>query len=156
VSITTQDHLQIIFENKQAIYLDLSSYAVINGNNIYSNNVAIELGNMSSDWERKVNNKPERGSQAQNITLASRGKAVLQRVDDGAQIMGFVDATGNWWGQPVTAEMDSKGSEGNIKSFTDYYDTPTRTYEGYSGVYIQDRIKYDGWKKSRIKTAGFQ
>lgn len=145
-----------IFENKKAIYLDLSSYALINGNNIYSNDIGIELGNMSSDWERKVNKKPERGGQAQNISMANRGKAVLQQVNDGAQIMGFVDATGNWWGQTVTAEMEGKGAEGNIKSFTDYYDTPTRTYEGYSGVYIQDRIKYDGWKKSRIKTAGFQ
>jgi parallel beta-helix repeat protein len=145
-----------IFENKKAIYLDLSSYALINGNNIYSNDIGIELGNMSSDWERKVNNKPERGSQAQNISMAGRGKAVLQQVDDGAQIMGYVDATGNWWGQAVTVEMDGKGPSANIKSFTDYYDTPTRTYEGYSGVYIQDRIKYDGWKKSRIKSAGFQ
>ncbi len=145
-----------IFENKKAIYLDLSSYALINGNNIYSNDIELELGNMSSDWERKVNNKPERGSQAQNASLASKGRAVRQQVDDGAQIMGFVDATSNWWGQAVTAEMENKGSDANIKSFTDYYDTPTRTYEGYSGVYIQDRIKYDGWKKSRIKTAGFQ
>jgi len=145
-----------IFENKKALYLDLSSYALINGNNIYSNDIELELGNMSSDWERKVNKKPERGGQAQNASLASRGRAVLQHVDDGAQIMGFVDATGNWWGQNVTAEMDGKGPEANIKSFTDYYDTPTRTYEGYSGVYIQDRIKYDGWKKYRIKSAGFQ
>jgi len=145
-----------IFENKKAIYLDLSSYALVNGNNIYSNDIELELGNMSSDWERKVNNKPERGSQAQNASLASKGRAVRQQVDDGAQIMGYVDATGNWWGQAVTAEMELKGSAANIKSFTDYYDTPTRTYEGYSGVYIQDRIKYDGWKRSRIKTAGFQ
>lgn len=145
-----------IFENKKAVYLDLSSYALINGNNIYSNDIEMELGNMSSDWERKVNKKPERGSQAQNASLAGKGRAVRQQVDDGAQIMGFVDATCNWWGQNVTVEMDSKGPEANIKSFTDYYDVPTRTYEGYSGVYIQDRIKYDGWKKSRIKTAGFQ
>jgi parallel beta-helix repeat protein len=145
-----------IFENKKAIYLDLSSYALVNGNNIYSNDIELELGNMSSDWERKVNNKPERGGQAQNISMANRGKAVRQQVDDGAQIMGYVDATGNWWGQSVTAEMDGKGPEANIKSFTDYYDVPTRTYEGYSGVYIQDRIKYDGWKKSRIKSAGYQ
>gem|GEM_PF-6986277 len=142
-----------IYGNKRGIYLDLSSYAVINGNNIYSNEIEVELGNMSSDWERRVNNKPARGSQAQNLTMASRGRAMAQRMEDGAHIMGEVDATGNWWGD-VTDEMEAKGPKANIKSFIDYYDVPTRTYEGYSGIYTQDRINYEGWKKLRIKNAG--
>jgi hypothetical protein len=132
----------------------LSSYAVITGNNIYDNESQLELGNMSSDWEYRVNQKPERGSQAQNKMMANRGKAVRTQMGDGAHIMGSVDATGNWWGLAVTEEMEKKGPDANIRSFTDYYDVPTRTYEGYSGVYTQDRIKYEGWKKSRIRGAG--
>ncbi len=143
-----------IHDNKKGVYLDLSSYALINGNNIYANTVQLELGNMSSDWERRVNNKPTRGGQAQNLTMAGRGKAVAQQVGDTAEIMGYVDATGNWWGDSGTQEMESKGQDADIKGFIDYYDVPTRTYEGYSGIYVQDKIKYAGWKKSRIKEAG--
>ncbi len=143
-----------IHGNDKGIYLHLSSYALINGNNIWNNKIQVELGNMSSDWERRVKKKPTRGRQAQNINLASRAKAVLQNVADGAKIMGSVDATGNWWGPDVTQEMDRVGPQANIKSFTDGYDRPTRTYKGYSGIYLEDRIKYDGWKKTKIKNAG--
>lgn len=143
-----------IYSNKKGIYLDLSSYAIIHENNIYDNVVQIELGNMSSDWERKTNNKPSRGKQAQNQTMASRGKAPLTQTDDGADIMGFVDATENWWGN-VTKEMNTKGATANIDGFIDYYDVPTRTYEGYVGTYVQDRIKYDNWRKTRNRGAGF-
>ncbi|HEY3346731.1 MAG TPA: right-handed parallel beta-helix repeat-containing protein, partial [Nitrospirota bacterium] len=140
-----------IHDNKKGLFLDMSSYAVVHGNNIYANEVQLELGNMSSDWENKSKSKPERGSQAQNLTMASRGRAVPQQIEDGAQIMGFVDASGNWWGDATTAEMDAKGPNANIKSFIDYYDVPTRTYEGYSGIFVQDKVKYGGWKKSKIK-----
>jgi len=149
-AITAND----IHSNGKAIYLDLSSYAVINANNIYDNKVQLELGNMSSDWEYRVRNKPIRGAQAQNLTRAQKGVAVAQSIKDNAVIMGSVDATGNWWGDSVTAEMARKGPDANIESFIDYYDLPTRTYEGYDGEYVQDRIRYEGWKKSRIKDAG--
>jgi len=141
-----------IYSNKKGVYLDLSSYARVNGNNIYDNKVQVELGNMSSDWEYKINKKPVRGVQAQSAGLVSKGRATApqQTVKDGADIMGYVEATGNWWGDKVTAEMEQKGSDANIESFVDYYDVPTRTYEGYTGVYVQDRIKYSGWKKSKI------
>ncbi len=143
-----------IHDNGKGIYLHLSSYALINGNNIWDNKIQVELGNMSSDWERRVKNKPTRGRQAQNINMVSRAKAVPEKLSDGAKIMGSVDATGNWWGADVTREMDSKGPQANIKSLIDGYDRPTRTYKGYSGVYLEDRINYRGWKKTRIKDAG--
>ncbi len=143
-----------IHDNDKGIYLHLSSYALINGNNIWNNKIQVELGNMSSDWERRVKHKPTRGRQAQNINMASRAKAVPQKLNDGAKIMGSVDATGNWWGVDVTREMDNKGPQANIKSFIDGYDRPTRTYKGYSGVYLEDRIDYSGWKETKIKDAG--
>ena len=143
-----------IHDNKTAIFLDLSAYAQVNGNNIYENKVQFELGNMSSDWENKVNKKPLRGVQAQNITLVTRGRMPNKRTDDGSGIMAFVDATGNWWGQKGTDEMGKKGPDANIGTFVDYFDTPTRTYEGYTGIYVQDRIKYEGWKDAKIKNAG--
>lgn len=143
-----------IHDNGKAIYLDMSSYAVVNGNNIYNNKVQMELGNMSSDWERRIREKPVRGSQAQNFSKADRGKVVRQIISDDAKIMGFVDATGNWWGDATTREMAQKGADANIAGFTDYYDVPVRTYEGYEGEYVQDRIKYEGWKASRIKDTG--
>ena len=144
-----------IYENKKGVYLDLSSYAVITSNNIYSNDVQMELGNMSSDWENRVKGKPSRGMEQQKLAKISRGKMFQQGGGDGARIMGYVDARGNWWGDAATAEMEQKGPEANIKALTDYYDMPTRTYEGYTGVYTQDKIKYEGWKKTRIKTAGY-
>ncbi len=149
-TITAND----IHDNDKGIYLHLSSYALINGNNIWNNKIQVELGNMSSDWERRVKHKPTRGRQAQNINMASRAKAVPQKLNDGAKIMGSVDASGNWWGADVTREMDGKGPQANIKSFIDGYDRPTRTYKGYSGVYLEDRIDYSGWKETKIKNAG--
>ncbi len=149
-TITAND----IHDNEKGIYLHLSSYALINGNNIWNNKIQVELGNMSSDWERRVKHKPTRGRQAQNINMASRAKAVPEKLDDGAKIMGSVDATGNWWGADVTQEMDSKGPQANIKSLIDGYDRPTRTYKGYSGIYLEDRINYSGWKEAKIKGAG--
>lgn len=146
--------LNDVHGNGKGIYLDLSSYAVINENNIYGNEMQIELGNMSSDWEHRVNNKPVRGGQAQNLTMAQRGKAVAQPIGDDASIMGYVDATGNWWGEPVTKEMAHKGPDADIESLKDYFDVPVLTYEGYEGEYVQDRIRYEGWKSSRIKDAG--
>jgi parallel beta-helix repeat protein len=143
-----------IHGNGRGVYLDMSSYATVNGNNIYDNKVQFELGNMSSDWERRINNKPIRGRQAQNFSKADRGKVVRQIIPDNAKVMGEVDATGNWWGESVTREMEKKGPDANINSFKDYYDVPTRTYDGYEGEYVQDRIKYDGWKGARIKDAG--
>lgn len=143
-----------IHGNGRGVYLDMSSYATVNGNNIYDNKVQFELGNMSSDWERRINNKPIRGRQAQNFSKADRGKVVRQIIPDNAKIMGEVDATGNWWGKSVTREIGKKGTDANIKSFIDYYDVPTRTYEGYDGEYVQDRINYEGWKNARIKNAG--
>ena len=145
-----------IHDNKTGVYLDLSSYAMVNGNNIYDNKVQFELGNMSSDWEAKANKKPIRGAQAQNMTLINRGRMPVKRAGEGSGIMGYVDATANWWGQKDTDEMDKKGPDANMDAFVDYHDVPTRTYEGYTGVYVQDRIKYDGWKAAKIKNAGIK
>ena len=36
--------------------------------------------------------------------------------------------------------MEEKGAEANISRFKDYYDVPTRTYEGFEGGHI---YKYD-------------
>jgi len=143
-----------IHDNAKGIYLDLSSYALINGNNIYGNKIQLELGNMSSDWEYRVRNKPVRGSQAMNFTKADRGKEVRRLIEDDAAIMGYVDATGNWWGETVTREMNTKGPDADIESFIDFFDVPIRTYEGYEGEYIQDRIKYEGWKQAKIEGVG--
>lgn len=143
-----------IHDNEKGIYLDLSSYAAINGNNIHGNGLHVELGNMSADWEHRVNQKPTRGSQAQTIGMANQGMRSQPQMSDGSDVMDYVDATGNWWGEKATAEMEKKGPDADIAEFKDYYDLPTRTYEGYDGVYVQDRVKYDGWKKTRIKDAG--
>jgi parallel beta-helix repeat protein len=147
-----------IRDNGKGIHLTLSSYAVVNGNNIHGNGVQIELGDMSADWERRVRKKPERGAQAQLATRISRGKASREELavntDDRAALMDAVDATGNWWGGEDTEEMERKGPRADIRRLIDGYDVPVRTYVGYPGEYAQDRIRYDGWEKSRIPDAG--
>ncbi|MBI5696043.1 MAG: right-handed parallel beta-helix repeat-containing protein [Nitrospirae bacterium] len=140
--------------NKEGIYLDLSSYATINGNNIHENEMHVDLGNMSADWEHRVNKKPVRGSQAQTVGMSNAGREAQPQPGDGSDIMDSVDATGNWWGAKTTEEMDRKGPDADIAGLRDYYDQPTRTYEGYEGVYVQDKVRYEGWKKTRIKDAG--
>jgi len=147
-----------IRDNRIGIHLTLSSYAVIHGNNLFGNEVQVELDDMSSDWERRVRKKPERGAQAQLAQRISRGKASREELSsntgDMADLMDTVDATGNWWGEEDTQEMEKKGPRANIRRLVDGYDMPVRTYEGYPGEYAKDRVRYDGWKKSRIPDAG--
>jgi len=144
--------------NRKGIYLTLSSYATANGNNIHGNEVQMELGNMSSDWERRVRQKPVRGSAAQMATQLGRGVAsareMRQLSGDNAVIAGSVDATGNWWGEKDTGEMEAKGPDANIGGLVDYFDVPVRTYDEDPVEYVQDRIVYEGWKKTRIPGAG--
>lgn len=148
--------------NGKGIFLTLSSYAVIRGNNLTGNDIQVELGNMSYDWEARVAKKPERGAQARLAVRMGRGLAgpaeiaETQARGDGAAVMGAVDATGNWWGDEDTREMEKKGADANISRLVDYYDVPRRTYEGYEGEYVQDRIRYEGWKTSRIAGAGIR
>lgn len=141
--------------NKKGIYLTLSSYATVNGNNIHGNEVQMELGLMSSDWERKTGGKPLRGEAAQQVNQASRGIAAPpQRGGETEAVKTSVDATGNWWGEKDTGEMERKGPEANIGGLVDYYDAPVHPSEGYPGVYEQDRIRYEGWRKTRVPDAG--
>jgi parallel beta-helix repeat protein len=144
--------------NGKGIYLTLSSYATVTGNNIHGNAVQMELGNMSSDWERRVREKPVRGNVAQLATQVGRGVAgtreIRQFQGDNAVVTAAVDASGNWWGEKDTEEMERKGSDAEISGLVDYFDVPVRTYEGYPGEYVQDRIRYDGWRKTRIPDAG--
>jgi len=144
-----------IHDNIVGVYLELSSYAVINGNNFTSNGVHLKLGDMmSSDWENRVGNKPIRGSQAQNLTMAGRGKAVRTVIEDEAPEFKSVDATGNWWGQDTTAEMDLEGPDSDIERIVDYFDVKKRTYEGYEGEYLQDRVVYRDWLQEPVPDAG--
>ena len=147
-----------IRRNGKGIFLTLSSYATVSGNNIHGNAVQMELGNMSSDWERRVREKPVRGNAAQLATKMERGVAVPGEIrqlrGDNAVVAAAVDAAGNWWGEKDTAEMERKGPDADIGGLVDSFDVPVRTYEGYPGEYAQDRIRYDGWKKSRIPEAG--
>lgn len=147
-----------IRDNGKGIHLTLSSYAVVNGNNLEGNGVQIELDDMSADWEHRVRKKPERGAQAQLATRISRGKAsrdeLAANTGDRAALMDAVDATGNWWGKEDTEEMERKGSGANIRRLQDGHDVPVRTYVGFPGEYAQDRIRYDGWMKTRIPSAG--
>jgi parallel beta-helix repeat protein len=144
--------------NGKGIYLTLSSYAVVNGNNIHGNGIQMEVENMSSDWERRAGGKLERGATAQLANRIGRGMASpgewAQGSGDRAVIMDAVDATGNWWGEPDTEEMERKGPQANIAKLIDGHDVPVRTYEGYPGEYKQDKIRYDGWKRNRIPDAG--
>ena len=141
--------------NKKGIYLTYSSYATIRGNNIYENEIQVELGLMSSDWERKTRNKPLRGGAAQRTYQASRGIPTSRQGEEEKEpIKRSVDATGNWWGEKDTEEMERKGPEANIGGLIDYYDAPAHPSDGYPGVYEQDRIRYEGWRKSRLPDAG--
>ncbi len=146
-----------IERNRRGIYLTLSSYALVRGNNIDGNDIQMELGNMSRDWERRVSNKPERGLQKQAAIRAGRGAVTLgtPTSDDGLEVEGgAVEATGNWWGEAMTREMEEKGPDADIAGLRDWHDVPTLTYEGFAGEYVQDRIAYAPWAKERIAGAG--
>jgi len=112
----------------------------------------MELGNMSLDWERRAGFKPSRGRQQQNLGRVQRGQEVPRKdTPDGFDMnTGLVDARGNWWGEETTREMTAKGAEANLSSLIDGNDVPVRTYEGYEGEYVQDRIAYAPWSKARF------
>ena len=147
-----------IERNRRGIFLTLSSYAILHGNNIEGNEVQMELGNMSRDWERRVGKKPMRGRLQQNAVRAGRGlspQGAAAEGGDGFEVAGgAVEATGNWWGEAMTREMEEKGPDADIAGLRDWHDVPTLTYEGYEGEYVQDRIRYAPWAKTRIATAG--
>lgn len=146
--------------NKTGVMLTLSAYARVNGNNLDRNEVHLRLDNMSHDWEARVGRKPERGGYARALTKAEKGvsSSPSEKGFEGEAVVGKdrIDATGNWWGEKTTAEMAAKGPDANIDALVDGYDVPTRTYEGYPGEYLQDRINYKDWKPSRIPDAGVQ
>jgi parallel beta-helix repeat protein len=146
-----------IERNRRGIFLTLSSYAIVRGNNIDGNGIQMELGNMSRDWERRVSSKPQRGLQKQAATRAGRGAVPpgAPAGDDGFELSGgAVEASGNWWGEATTREMEQKGPDADIDGLRDWHDVPTLTYEGFEGDYVQDRIAYAPWKKERIPAAG--
>ena len=74
--------------NRCGIYLHRSSYAVIHGNNITDNDVHVELGYMSRDWERHSDDKPMRGRLRQYEGQVRQGIAAgpAGSKDDGLQI----------------------------------------------------------------------
>jgi hypothetical protein len=143
--------------NGKGVFLTLSSYAVVNGNNFDNNAIQVELGVMSHEWEVKVGRKPVRGG-------AMRGAGMSERLgrppptstpsSDAAVGSGVVDATGNWWGERDTAEMEAKGGDANIGSLVDGRDSAPQKSEGYEGEFARDRIDYSQWKKRRIPDAG--
>lgn len=139
-----------LIDNKTAIYLHLSSYAQIHDNNFEGNRLHVELDNMSSDWEVRAKKKPTRNREKQSEVFVQQGKANPQDYLVDAGIEGFVNAKDNFWGKEASAEMAAKGTNANISTIQDAYDIPTRTYDGWPGVYKQDRVRYDGWKKVRI------
>lgn len=146
--------------NQNGVMLTLSAYARVNGNNFDNNAVHIRLDNMSHDWEVRIGRKPERGGFARGLTQFERGKSLPPSDGEfkGESVVGAdrIDASGNWWGEKDTAEMKSRGTDANIGALVDGYDVPTRTYEGYPGEYVQDRIKYEGWASSRFPEAGLR
>jgi parallel beta-helix repeat protein len=153
-AITAND----IVGNGIGLLLTLSSYARINGNNLEGNAIQMKLDNMSHDWEVRIGRKPGRGVTARAAGQGERilGVAGKAPADPSDATVGAdrVDATGNWWGAADTAEMAAKGADANIGSLVDRHDVPTRTYEGYPGEYVQDRIDYKDWKSSRIPDTG--
>lgn len=146
-----------IERNRRGIFLTLSSYAVVRGNNLDGNGVQMELGNMSRDWERRAGGKPQRGRQKQAAIRAGRG-GVASEAPAGGDAIGItgdaIEATGNWWGEATTREMEEKGPDADIGGLRDWHDVPTLTYEGFEGEYVQDRIAYAPWAKERIADAG--
>lgn len=131
--------------NHSAVYLHLSAYARLVDNNFENNQLAVDLDNMSYDWEQRAGHKPKRNRQNQNARLVEQGRAMPEQIDVKVDSVGYVDATGNYWGEQTTREMESKGMSANISTINDGYDTPVLTYEGWEGEYKKDKVRYDGW-----------
>ncbi len=141
-------------DNKRAVYLHLSSYAHLEGNNFEGKGLHLELDNMSYDWELRAKKKPKRNRQAQNEVLVQQGRARPEDIQVNIESEGFVNAKNNYWGRETTIEMKAKGSQANISTIKDGFDIPSRTYEGWPGEYRQDRVKFDGWKEKRVPGTG--
>ncbi len=124
----------VITDNGVGIHLHLSSYAVIHDNNFDRNDLHVELDNMSADWEKRASFKPKR------VALPANAPRNLSALDP---TEGFVDAFKNWWGEKTDAEMTAKGNDADIDAIKDYHDVPIRTYEGWEGEYVQDKVRYD-------------
>jgi hypothetical protein len=144
----------LIEKNGVGVYLHLSSYAIMISNNFDKNRLHVELDNMSADWERRAAKKPTRSAQALNENLVQKGRAVPEKVEEDISYMGEVEAKGNWWGEATTAEMKKKGAEADISTLKDYFDVPKRTYEGWEGEFVQDKIDFSGYLSAPVPEAG--
>jgi hypothetical protein len=64
-------------------------------------------------------------------------------ISERSETYGSIEASGNYWGENITAEMNSKGAGANISAFHDYYDD-----------FDLVKINYDGWVAEKIVESG--
>lgn len=138
--------------NRLAVSVAYSSYPTVRGNDFIDNGKALLLEFQSSTWEK------ERGSAAREAETAARGAfgqaprtEVSEEQRRPQQLKGVVDAAGNWWGGPATAELVRIGAAGNPSFIDDGRDTPTFVDQGHS--YPLDKAVFAPWSERPLTAA---
>lgn len=65
----------------------------------------------------------------------------------------IIQATNNWWGDAVTAEMNKQGNEANSSAFEDCHDQATLEFRG---GFRRDCFAYAPWQLQPLKDVGPQ
>ncbi|MDT8441771.1 MAG: right-handed parallel beta-helix repeat-containing protein [Desulfuromonadales bacterium] len=135
--------------NQVAILIAYSSYPQIVSNDFRDNPLAIRLEYQSSAWEQT------KGAAARSSELATRGafggqgqRTVGEEQRRAQNLEGLVVATGNWWGEAGTRELESAGFAGNPAFIHDGRDQPT-FHEG-GADYPLDRVRFEPWSRTPL------
>ncbi len=152
--------LNAISGNKTGIYAGQSSYPVIHGNNIQDNEHDVSLDQVSAEFNRAAMSAggdwsiiDERTGKLGQTSKAKKRERIpdFRRARDEAFLFqGYVDATGNWWGEKTTAAMAGGGNA--IMTLMDARQSPMMVFGGRE--YAMDSIRYAPWAPARLPDAG--
>lgn len=139
----------LVAENDIGILVGYSSYPQIVGNDLVANGLALRLEYQSSAWEEA------QGAAARGAEVAAQGAFggqgrpnVTEEQRRARDLDGTVEATGNWWGEAATRELEKGDVEQNPSFIFDGRDQPTFREGGRD--YPLDRVLFAPWRRQPV------
>jgi parallel beta-helix repeat protein len=138
-----------IEDNDIGLLVAYSSYPQVTGNDFLQNAMALKLEFQSSSWEAQRGADARAGETSSRSAFAGRGMRNVTEDDRRAKRMdGTVNATGNWWGDAGTAELEKIGKHGNPAFIHDGRDQATFVDVGVE--FPLDKVVYTPWSKTAL------
>lgn len=138
-----------IAENDIGLLVAYSSYPQISGNDFLHNRMALSLEFQSAAWEAQRGAEARAGETSTRSAFAGQGMRNVTEDDRRAKsIDGTVNASGNWWGEAGTEELENNGTSENPSFIHDGADQATFIDAGQK--YPLDKVVYAPWSKTPL------